>query len=60
MERSVTQNKTGERFFDSKDSSYDNDLSTWGSDKSKEGHVYLIQDNRTGLYKIGIKKICKS
>ena len=52
----LPQNKTGERFFDSRDSSYDQDLSNWGNDKSKAGHVYLIQDNRTGLYKIGITK----
>ena len=38
--------KKGERFFDSVDSAYDQDLSAWGNDKSKEGHVYLIQDIR--------------
>ena len=48
--------KRGERFFDSVDSSYAQDLDVWGYDKSKEGHVYLIQDIRSGLYKIGITK----
>ena len=45
--------KKGERFFDSVDPLYD-DL--WGNDKGKEGHVYLIKDIRSGLYKIGITK----
>ena len=27
-----------------------------GNDKDKEGYVYLIQDIRSGLYKIGITK----
>ena len=49
----IPKKKKGERFFDSVDPLYD-DL--WENDKSKEGHVYLIQDNRTGLYKIGITK----
>ena len=48
--------KKGERFFDSVDSLYDQDLDAWGYDKSKEGLVYLIQDIRSGLYKIGITK----
>ena len=52
----LPKNKRGERFFDSVDPLYDQDLDAWGYDKSKEGHVYLIQDNRTGLYKIGITK----
>ena len=46
----------GERFFDSVDSLYDQDLDAWGYDKSKEGHVYVIKDIRSGLYKIGITK----
>jgi len=45
--------KKGERFFDSVDP-LDDDF--WGNDKSKEGYVYLIQDIRSGLYKIGITK----
>tara|TARA_A100000164_G_scaffold87323_1_gene75092 strand:+ start:308 stop:664 length:357 start_codon:yes stop_codon:yes gene_type:complete len=49
----LPQKKKGERFFDSVDPIYD-DL--WESDKGKEGHVYLIQDIKSGLYKIGITK----
>ena len=45
--------KKGERFFDSVDPLYDD---FWGNDKGKEGYVYLIQDIRSGLYKIGITK----
>lgn len=45
--------KKGERFFDSIDPLYD-DL--WNNEKGKEGHVYLIKDIQTGLYKIGITK----
>ena len=45
--------KKGERFFDSVDFIYDD---FWGNDKGKEGYVYLIQDIRSGLYKIGITK----
>ena len=40
--------KKGERFIDSVDA--------WEEGNSKEGHVYLIQDISTGLYKIGITK----
>ena len=46
--------KKGEGFFDSIDAWVEKDV--WENNKSKEGHVYLIQDNRTGLYKIGITK----
>mgnify|MGYP001337522265 FL=1 len=49
----IPKKKKGERFFDSVDPLYD-DL--WGNDTGKEGHVYLIQDIKTGLYKIGITK----
>ena len=46
--------KKGEGFFDSIDAWVEKDA--WEEDKSKEGHVYLIQDIRSGLYKIGITK----
>ena len=45
--------KKGERFIDSVESLQDD---IWDRDKDKEGHVYLIQDISTGLYKIGITK----
>ena len=46
--------KKGERFFDSIVAWEEKDA--WEEDNSKEGHVYLIQDIRSGLYKIGITK----
>ena len=46
--------KKGEGFFDSIDAWVEKDA--WEEDNSKEGHVYLIQDIDTGLYKIGITK----
>ena len=49
----IPKKKKGKRFFDSVDPLHD-DL--WGNDTGKEGHVYLIQDIKTGLYKIGITK----
>ena len=49
----IPKKKKGKRFFDSVDPLYD-DL--WENDKGKEGHVYLIQDIKSGLYKIGITK----
>ena len=52
----LPKKKKGEGFFDAVDSSYKQDLDAWGYDKSKEGHVYLIKDIRSGLYKIGITK----
>ena len=49
----LPKKKKGERFFDSVDPLYDN---PWENDKGREGHVYLIKDIRSGLYKIGITK----
>ena len=50
----LPQKKKGEKFFDSIDAWEEKDA--WEEDNSKEGHVYLIQDIRSGLYKIGITK----
>ena len=52
----LPKKKKGEGFFNSVDSLYNQDLDAWEYDKSKEGHVYLIKDIRSGLYKIGITK----
>tara|TARA_B100001287_G_scaffold263147_1_gene253735 strand:- start:39 stop:632 length:594 start_codon:yes stop_codon:yes gene_type:complete len=50
----LPKTKIREGFFDSIDAWVEKDA--WEEDKSKEGHVYLIQDIRSGLYKIGITK----